>query len=87
MGITIPVAFRSSGNVILNKMISFQIYQDGDAFIAAPLINTEERRLADLPLEMAFERHAGIFTSMGTAERNTEVLKTIFQKVSLEGPI
>jgi hypothetical protein len=86
MGLSISVPFRSAGNVILNKMVPFQIYRDGHAFIAAPLISPEQKRLADLPPEMAFECHGTTITSSrGVAEKNMDVLKDILQKVTLKG--
>lgn len=88
MGLSISVAFRSAGNVILNKMVPFQIYRDGHAFIAAPLISPEQRRLADLLGEMAFECFDTTITSgRGVTERNMDVLKDILKEVSQKGLI
>ena len=82
MGLSIPVAFHGAGNAILNKIVPFQIYREGHCFIAAPLISLEERRLANLPPEMAFECVGGAITSSrGAAEKNMQVLKDILQKV------
>ena len=82
MGLSIPVAFRGAGNMILNKMVAFQIYRDGHAFIAAPLISAEQRRLADLPREMFFHCSGTTITSSrGAAERNMDLLKDILLEV------
>jgi hypothetical protein len=88
MVLSIPVGYHSAGNTILNKMIPFQIYRDGYAFIAAPLISPQERRLADLPQEMSFEyTNTIIASSRGKAERKMDVLKDILQKMTLKGII
>jgi hypothetical protein len=82
MGLSIPVAFHGAGNVILNKIVPFQIYRDRHAFIAAPLISLEQRRLANLPGEMAFECvGTTIISSRGSAEKNMDVLHDILHKV------
>ena len=85
MSISIPVAFHRAGNEILNKMVSFQINQDGHAFIATPLINMEQRRLANLPEKMVFDCYGTtIISSRGSGERNMDVLKDILQEVSVK---
>ena len=82
MGLSIPVSFHGAGNVILNKIVPFQIYRDRHAFIAAPLISTEQRRLANLPGEMTFECvGTTIISSRGAAEKNMDVLQNIIHKV------
>ena len=82
MGLSIPVAFHTAGNVILNKLVPFQIYRDHHAFIAAPLISNEQRRLANLPGEMAFECvGTTIISNRGVAEKNMDVLQDIIHKV------
>jgi len=82
MGLSIPVAFHGAGNAILNKLVSFQIYRDHHAFIAVPLISLEQRRLANLPGEMAFECvGTTIISSRGAAEKNMDVLHDILNKV------
>lgn len=88
MGLSIPVAFRSGGNVILNKMVPFQIYRDGNSYIAEPLISPEQRRLANLPTEMAFECFGtSISSNRGASERNMDVLKDILKEVNIKGII
>lgn len=85
INISIPVAFHSAGNVIMNKMVPFQICQDGNAFIATPLISMEQRRLADLPQEMIFEcSGTTIISNRGMGEGKMDVLKDIFQELTFE---
>jgi hypothetical protein len=85
MKISILVAFHRPGNVILNKMVPFQIYQDGHAFIAVPLISMEQRRLADLPQEMIFECFGTtIISSRREGETKMDVLKDILQELTFK---
>jgi hypothetical protein len=85
INISIPVAFIGPGNVILNKMVLFHIYQEGHAYIAAPMISTEQRRLADLPQELVFE-YSGttIMSSRGEGETKMDVLKDILQELTFK---
>jgi hypothetical protein len=83
--ISIPVAFHRPGNVILNKMVLFHIYQEGHTYIAAPMISVEQRRLADLPQEMAFEcSGTTIMSSRGEVETKMDVLKDILQELTFK---
>jgi hypothetical protein len=85
IGISIPVAFHRPGNVILNKMVPFQIYQNDYAFVAVPLISIEQRRLADLPPEMVFECFGTtIISNRGAGERKIDILKDILQEITFK---
>jgi hypothetical protein len=85
MGVSIPVAFRSAGNRILNKMVDFKVYQYNRSFIAVPQISTEQRRMADLPLEMVFECSGRtVISSRGEGERNMDVLKDILEELTIK---
>jgi hypothetical protein len=88
IGISIPVAFRSPGNVIMNKMVDFKVYQDNRSYIAVPLISSDQRRLADLPPEMIFECCGkNIISNRLEGKGNMDLLKDIFQELTVKTDI
>jgi hypothetical protein len=85
---TIEVPYRSTGNIIINKNIDFDIYKDGVQYMAAPLCEMEERRIANLPPELIFEMKNGKPQSnRGIREGNTEVIKRIADQLNDKGLI
>ena len=85
LGVTIPVAFHSAGNVILNKWVGFRVFIDDRSFVAVPLISNDQRRLANLPEKMLFHCHGTtIISSRGVWERNMDVLKDIVHELAFK---
>jgi hypothetical protein len=85
---TIEVPYRTAGNIIKNKSVDFDIFKDGTQYMAAPLCDLEERRIASLPPELIFEMKDGKPESArGIKEGNTEVINRIAGRLKQQGLI
>lgn len=83
---TIEVPYRSTGNIISNKNIDFDIYKDGMQYKAMPLCSLDERRIANLPPELIFEIKQGKPESIrGIKEGNLELIKKIAGQLKAGG--
>lgn len=76
----IEVPHRAAGNIIKNKMIEFDVYQDATQYKAVPLCKEEERILANLPPELWFYYEGNqIRSDRGPHEGNTHVMNSIVE--------
>jgi hypothetical protein len=83
---TIEVPYRSTGNIIRNKNIDFDIFKDTTQYKAVPLCDLDERRMASLPPELIFEIKAGKPESnRGIREGNIEVIRRIAGQLKANG--
>jgi hypothetical protein len=78
----IQVPYKSSGNVIVQKMVLFDLYKKGDLYKAIPDLAEDEKRLADLPDELLFSIEEGKpVSSRGLQDGNLHVIRDIFEKL------
>lgn len=85
---TIEVPYRSTGNIIINKNVDFDIYQEGFLYKAVPLCDLEERRVASLPPELSFEiKNDKPESTRGIIDGNIEVIRRIAMQLKDKGLI
>lgn len=83
---TIEVPYRSTGNIINNKNIDFDIFKDTTQYKAVPLCDLDERRIASLPPELLFEIKDGKPESnRGMKDGNIEVIRRIAGQLKASG--
>jgi hypothetical protein len=77
--VTVSVPIHSSGNVIVQKPVELDVFKDDNVYKAIPLLNTDERRLANLPEELHFEIKDGKARSLrGDRDGNMHVINDVF---------
>jgi hypothetical protein len=59
--VTIP--YKSAGNAIQQKPVKFEVFNEDGKFIAHPLLNEDERRIANLPDFLNFTYKNGLAES------------------------
>ena len=80
--LSIPVPYRSSGNIIIQKEVGFHIYKDGKRFSATPVLSPDEFRLANLPQELMFEYTDGKAASLrGFKDGNMHVINDLVEQL------
>lgn len=52
--VNISIPYKGPGNIIRQNPVSFDVYFDNDLYKAVPLLNENERRIANLPQELLF---------------------------------
>jgi hypothetical protein len=83
---TVEVPYRSTGNIVTNKNIDFDIFKDGAQYTAAPKCDLEERRIASLPPELTFQINNGKPQSnRGAKEGNVELINRIADQLKEQG--
>ena len=76
--IQINVPYRGPGNTITNKSVDFDIVHQDGCYKAAPLLDTAERTVANLPPELSFYYNEGKATSTrGIKDGNLHVILEI----------
>lgn len=55
----ISVPYKGPGNIIRQKEVSFDVYSKEKGYKAVPLLNEDERRIANLPHELLFNYENG----------------------------
>lgn len=76
--IAVKVPYHSSGNVVREKEVAFHIYCPDGSYVAIPQMDEQERRLANLPPELAFTFHQGKYASKrGLHDGNLHVIQLI----------
>ncbi|MBD0367786.1 MAG: hypothetical protein ICV53_17005 [Flavisolibacter sp.] len=74
----VQVPYRGAGNIITNKPVSFDILQENSTYKAVPLLDTDERRVANLPPELSFYYTDGKASSTrGIKDGNLHVILDI----------
>jgi hypothetical protein len=78
----VQVPYKSSGNVIVQKKVLFDLYKKGDLYKAIPDLNQDEKRIANLPDELLFVVEEGKpVSSRGAHDGNLHVIQDIFEKL------
>ena len=52
--VNIPVPVRGPGNTIRQSPVLFDVFSDDNTYKAVPVLNEDERRVANLPQELLF---------------------------------
>jgi hypothetical protein len=82
ISLTFPIPYKSAGNIIRQKEVSFDIYKEGDAYKAVPLLNMDERRLANLPHELVFTHSGGkAISERGIKDGNFHIIEEIAKQL------
>jgi hypothetical protein len=76
--VTISVPAHFPGNSIIQKPVEFDVFKEEGVFKVIPLLDEDQRRLANLPPELKFEYKEGKLVSMrGPRDGNLHVLQAI----------
>jgi hypothetical protein len=74
--VTIP--YKSAGNAIQQKPVKFEVFNDDGRYMAHPLLNEDERRVANLPDCLNFTYKNGLTESnRGKHEGNLHVIESL----------
>lgn len=74
--LTIPVPYKSSGGVIHQHPVSFDVYKLDDHYSLRPCLSTPERQRANLPEELRFTIENGRPVSLrGAMDGNFHVIR------------
>ena len=57
--VNISVPYKGPGNIIRQNPVSFEVYTEDDHYRAVPVLNEDERRIANLPPELCFRNQNG----------------------------
>lgn len=57
--VNIPVPYKGPGNIIRQNNVLFDVYSLDGHFKAVPVLNEDERRIANLPHELLFTYENG----------------------------
>jgi hypothetical protein len=57
--VNVSVPYKGPGNIIKQNPVSFNVYSEDGHFKAVPLLNEDERRVANLPHELIFNYENG----------------------------
>ena len=80
--VTINVPYKGAGNVIRQKEVAFDVYQDQEQYSLKPVLTEAERRLANLPENIDFQLQNSIPVSMkGIKDGNLHVIKDVVNKL------
>lgn len=52
--LTLSVPYKRAGNVISQQEVSFDVYRNDDYYSLVPLLNDQEREIANLPQSLKF---------------------------------
>lgn len=75
--ISMPVPYKGPGNAISQKMVSFDVLKGEDHYALAPILNDDERRIANLPMLLEFTIENGTPVSMrGIKDGNFHVIES-----------
>ena len=80
--VNIPVPYKGPGNVIRQNNVSFEVYSEEDSYRAVPVLNTDERRIANLPEALWFQCKNGKPVSLrGNIDGNFHAIQDIFREL------
>lgn len=80
--VRIPVPLRGPGNTIRQKEVEFEVYLVAGHFEAVPTCSTQDRVLANIPPQLAFEYHDGRPRSLRANDRNMHVINGLVQELA-----
>jgi hypothetical protein len=78
----IAVPLRGPGNIIRQNPVSFDVFSEDNHYKAVPLLNEDERRVANLPQELLFNYEKGRPVSQrGAWDGNFHAIQDIFDEL------
>ena len=76
--LSVQVPYKSAGNTIIQKPVSFDIYREENNYKAIPCLSDDERRIANLPDELVFHIEKGRpISARGNKDGNFHVIKDL----------
>lgn len=80
--VDISVPYKGPGNIIKQNRVSFDVFSDTHHYKAIPLLNEEERRIANLPPELQFNLEDGKPVSKrGSIDGNFHAIEDIVREL------
>ena len=74
--LTIPIPYKRAGNIISQEQVSFDLFSEEGQYQLVPLLNEEERRIANLPPELRFVINDGRPVSLrGIRDGNFHIIQ------------
>ena len=78
----ISIPYKGPGNVIRQNPVLFEVYSDEDHYKAIPVLDEDERRVANLPDELLFAYENGRPVSeRGSMDGNFHAIQDIVQEL------
>jgi hypothetical protein len=76
--INIPVPLRGPGNTIKQSDVVFDVFSEANSFKAVPILNEDQRRIANLPHELLFSyEHGKPVSGRGTRDGNFHAIQDL----------
>ena len=86
--LSVQVPYKSAGNTIIQKPVSFDIYQEAGDYKAIPCLSEDEKRIANLPDELIFHIENGQpVSARGSKDDNFHVIRDLVQMLQKENHI
>jgi hypothetical protein len=86
--VNVSVPYKGPGNIIRQKPVSFQVFSEDGHFKAVPLLNEDERRIANLPQELLFNYENGRPVSRrGSFDGNFRAIENIVQELKKQNVV
>lgn len=86
--INISVPYKGPGNTIRQNPVVFDVYAVDDHYKAVPLLNEDERRIANLPNELLFIYENGKTVSRrGSFDGNFHAIEDIVRELQKQNLI
>jgi hypothetical protein len=86
--VNISIPYKGPGNIIRQKPVSFDVYSECDYYKAVVLLNEDERRIANLPLELCFVFYNGRpISQRGDFDGNAHAIEDIAKELQIQGLI
>ena len=78
----ISIPYKGPGNVIRQNPVQFEVYSEEDRYKAIPVLDEDERRVANLPEELLFAFENGKPVSeRGSMDGNFHAIQDIVQEL------
>jgi hypothetical protein len=85
--IIINVPFKSAGNVIRQKEVTFEVYCDNEQYSIKPILPDADRRLANLPDALDFQLVDGKPLSSRAIDANFHVIQDVVVRLREQNSI
>lgn len=80
--INISIPYKGPGNTIRQNPVSFDVYSEANNYKAVPVLNEDERRIANLPPELLFNYEGGKAVSgRGKFDGNFHAIEDIVREL------
>ena len=80
--INISVPYKGPGNIIRHNPVSFEVYTEDDHYKAVPVLNEDQRRIANLPPELGFHYQNGRpLSKRGEFDGNLPAIENIVREL------